>query len=63
MFVLIANEPGRHGFDLVGTFDTVEAADAWAAERKLDGMVKPLVAPADWKPDDGSLDDTFEESA
>ena len=56
-FVLIAQEPGRHGFSVVGGFDSVEAAEKWRDERKLDGMVKSLVASADWREKDGSMDD------
>lgn len=53
----VANEPGRHGFDLVGGFESKVAAEEWLSERKLSGIVKPLVAPDAWEPNDGSADD------
>lgn len=56
-YVALANEPGRHGYKIVGTFGSVNEADAWLVERKLDGIVKPLVAPEDWRPDSGAFDD------
>lgn len=58
-FVVLANEPGRHGFDMVGPFDTAAEGAAWLEANKLSGTIppKPLVAPEDWKPNDGSHDD------
>jgi hypothetical protein len=58
-FVFLANEPGRHGFDIVGPFDTPQDAEAFRAKHKLSGSIepKPLIAPEDWQPNDGSGDD------
>lgn len=65
-YVLIANERGRHGFDIVGLFDTEEEAVAFSRKHKLSEWssgpsVKPLVAPENWKPNDGSMDDESQE--
>lgn len=59
-FAVLANEPGRHGFDLVGPFETREHASAWLTENGLRDDVSPkrLIAPGDWKPNDGSGDDS-----
>lgn len=58
MFAVIANQPGRHGFDVVGPFETRDAASGWlSGNAAIEGFVKPLTAPDQWEPNDGSRDD------
>lgn len=44
MFVVITPKyDGSHGYDVVGSFESEQAASDWLNGR--DGMIKPLVSP------------------